>query len=123
MRRTLATLTFLIICVGTLGGAVSPPAQAAPLPAKVTAQPYDALGDSFAAGTGNVPYQPDDGECDRSASAASSELLARLRLVTLQAFRACQGAKTTDVIAQGQLTAITADTALISPSRCATAGA
>jgi hypothetical protein len=72
-----------------------------------------ALGDSFAAGTGNVPYQADDGDCDRSRSAAYGEVLDRLRLVTLQGFPACQGATTASVLATGQLDAITADTDIV----------
>jgi hypothetical protein len=110
-RRLVRILVAFVVAAITAGVMATSAAAAGPH----RYQPPDlvAIGDSFAAGTGNVPYQPDDGECDRSASAASSELLARLRLVTLQAFRACQGAKTTDVIAQGQLTAITADTDVV----------
>lgn len=71
------------------------------------------LGDSFAAGTGNVPYQVDDGDCDRSLTAAYGELLDRLRLVRLRGFPACAGATTASVISGGQLTAITSDTDLV----------
>ncbi|HEY7816368.1 MAG TPA: GDSL-type esterase/lipase family protein [Nakamurella sp.] len=76
-------------------------------------QPPDlvAIGDSFAAGTGNTPYS--DVACGRSASAAYSERLAQFRLVTLQAFPACGGATTQEVISQGQVDQITQDTDVV----------
>lgn len=70
-----------------------------------------ALGDSFAAGAGNVRYE--DEACARSASSAYAQMLARLRLVTLQAFPACSGATTADVMAPAQLGRITADTDIV----------
>jgi hypothetical protein len=74
-------------------------------------QPPDlvALGDSFAAGTGNTPYRDED--CGRSKSAAYSQRLEQLRLVTLQAFPACGGDTTVEVAAQ--VGAITNETDIV----------
>ena len=75
-RRLVRILVAFVVAAITAGVMATPAAAGGPpryqLPDLV------AIGDSFAAGTGNVPYQPDDGECDRSASAASSELLAAI---------------------------------------------
>ncbi len=110
MRSLLAKLTVVVVMVAAsvvAGAGVAAAGTTGHRPPNLVV-----LGDSFAAGTGNTPYQPDDGECDRSKSDAYGELLARFRLVTLQAFVACQGAKTTDVLAT-QLGAITADTDVV----------
>src|SRR6478609_6979095 len=78
MRRLLVLATALItmLGLGTQVAAAGPPSHRTP--------DLVALGDSFAAGTGNTPYS--DQACARSESAAYSELLVRLRLVALQAF-------------------------------------
>src|SRR6476659_2208752 len=76
-----------------------------------------ALGDSFAAGSGNTPYI--DEACGRSASAAYPEVLARYRLVDLEAFVACGGATTAQVWGPGphgeppQIDSISADTDVV----------
>jgi lysophospholipase L1-like esterase len=60
------------------------------------------LGDSFASGEGNAPYQPGTdtsaNRCHRS-DAAYGPLLAGAGLVALQAFRACSGATTQNLLA------------------------
>jgi lysophospholipase L1-like esterase len=66
------------------------------------------LGDSFAGGVGNPPYV--DAPCKRSDSAYGA-VLARYRFVTMQAFAACSGARTTDVLRQ--VDSITADTDVV----------
>jgi len=103
MRRLLVLATALItmLGLGTQVAAAGPPSHRTP--------DLVALGDSFAAGTGNTPYS--DQACARSESAAYSELLVRLRLVALQAFEACKGATTATTIPQ--VAAITADTDIV----------
>jgi hypothetical protein len=109
MRRTLATFTSLVICLGATLGAVSAPAQAAPLPAKVTAQPYDALGDSFAAGVG-LPSKSDaaSAACGRS-NLSYPKLLNGLPTLKKMDFVACTGATVADVLGD-QLGAVDAST-------------
>jgi lysophospholipase L1-like esterase len=105
MRRLLVLVAALITVLG-LGNQVAaagPPSHRTP--------DLVALGDSFAAGTGNTPYS--DPACGRSAANAYSEVLDRLKLVTLQAFPACGGATTTQVIQQGQIDKITEDTDVV----------
>jgi hypothetical protein len=58
------------------------------------------LGDSFASGVGNTPYIVESGKCKRSNS-AYGPLLASFHVVTLQAFVACSGATTTQVLGTG----------------------
>lgn len=76
------------------------------------------LGDSFAAGVGNLPYDTNSAACKRS-QAAYGPLLARSGLVTLQAFVACSGATTTQVSGPGpnrepaQIDAITSATDIV----------
>lgn len=108
MRRTLAALTSLIALTATLG-AVSTPAQAAPLPAQVTAQRYDALGDSFAAGVG-LPSKSDgaSAECGRS-NVSYPELLNGLPTLKKMDFVACTGATVATVLSD-QLPAVDAST-------------
>jgi len=98
-----ATVVAASVVVGGQAAAAGPPRH----------QPPDlvAIGDSFAAGTGNTPYS--DVACGRSEAAAYSERLEQFRLVTLQAFPACAGATTVTVVAQGQLKQITKDTDLV----------
>lgn len=113
LRPLLARLAVVATLVAGAVMMVGPPAAAGP--PRHTPPDLVVLGDSFAAGTGNVPYLPEVGglDCDRSANAAYGELLQRLRLVTLQGFVACKGATTASVLSTGQLNAITADTNLV----------
>jgi lysophospholipase L1-like esterase len=60
-----------------------------------------ALGDSFAAGVGNVPYR--DSSACKTSDAAYGPLLAAEGKVRLQAFPACSGATTVDVWTTGPL--------------------
>ena len=75
------------------------------------------LGDSFASGVGNYPYQ-DANPCKRS-DIAYGPILERLHLVHLQAFVACSGATTAQVSGSGpngelaQINSITGDTDVI----------
>ncbi|GAA4891265.1 SGNH family lipase [Tessaracoccus lubricantis] len=97
-------------CVATALAAVlalvtALPAQAAPTPIA-----YDALGDSFAAGTGaGTPLDM----CARTAAAHPQLLSGRMQL-QLDDLAACAGADLADIA--GQLTALDADTALVSIS-------
>lgn len=111
MRRLCAKLA-VVATVVAASVLVSGPAATAG-PPRHTPSDLVVLGDSFAAGTGNTPYQADDGDCDRSRSAAYGEVLDRLRLLKLQGFPACQGATTASVLSSGQLTAITAETDIV----------
>lgn len=87
---------------------------------------YVALGDSFSSGEGVPPFEttssPDKDLCHRSTSAYSRVLDSDTALaLTLQAFRACSGATTEQVIAgknteTGQLDAITNTTKIITIS-------
>lgn len=108
MRRTLAVITSLIALTATLG-TVSTPAQAAPLPARATAQPYDALGDSFAAGVG-LPSKSDaaSAACGRS-NLSYPELLNGLPTLKKMDFVACTGATVATVLSD-QLPAVDAST-------------
>ena len=100
-------LAVVIVAVVVTLGMASPVAMAGPkhseLPNLVV------LGDSFAAGSGNP--QDYDGDCGRS-NAAYGPLLEDRGVVTLQAFPACGGATTVDVI-EDQLSNITADTDIV----------
>lgn len=106
-RRLFAKLIVLASVVAASVVVSGQPAAAGP--PRHTPPDLVALGDSFAAGTGNVPYS--DPGCGRSASAAYSERLAQLRLVALQSFPACGGNTTIQVA--GQVGAITADTDIV----------
>lgn len=108
MRRLLATLV-AVASVVAAAVVVAPPAAAGP--GRHHQPDLVALGDSFAAGAGNLPYI--DEACARSESSAYAEILERFQLVTLQAIPACSGATTADVIAQAQLDRITADTDVV----------
>lgn len=105
MRRFCASL----IVAAAVAASLLPGQAAAAGPPRLTPPDLVALGDSFAAGTGNTPYVDD--ECGRSAKAAYSERLDQLRLVTLQAFPACGGDTTVEVA--GQVDAITEATDLV----------
>lgn len=108
-RRLLTALVIVATVAASVVVAAAPVAAAGP--PRHSPPELVALGDSFAAGTGNTPYADDI--CGRSAQAAYSERLAQLRLVTLQAFPACGGATTDQVIGQGQLNYITKDTDIV----------
>ncbi|MCR8671506.1 SGNH/GDSL hydrolase family protein [Agrococcus sp. HG114] len=101
-RRSLALLAAAL--VGITGLAAAPATAVAPPDGAV----YVALGDSEAAGTGNLPYT--DTECLRSARAYPEQLATILgtEVVSL----ACTGASTDDVIAT-QLGALGFDTRLV----------
>jgi lysophospholipase L1-like esterase len=103
-----ALLPLLLLAMALLlaGGTVAvPTATAAPPPDAV----YDALGDSYASGFGAPPY---DGPCGRSASAYAVQLDGRQQ-IALDDFVACAGATTTSLVSGGQLTALDADTDLV----------
>lgn len=108
MRRLLAKF---IVVATVIAASVVVTGQAAAGPPRHGPPDLVVLGDSFAAGTGNTPYS--DQACGRSKVAAYGERLEQLRLVNLQAFPACGGATTDQVIAQGQLRYITKDTDIV----------
>jgi hypothetical protein len=107
IRRFCAPL--IVVATVLAASVVVTGSAAAAGPPRHTPPDLVALGDSFAAGTGNTPYS--DPGCGRSASAAYSERLDQLRLVALQAFPACGGYKTFQVA--GQVGAITPDTDIV----------
>ncbi len=104
-RVTWPALAVLALLVPVLLGAA--PASAAPR------QPirYDALGDSYASGYGVPPYSA----CGRSQSAYAVQLDGRKK-IDLDDFVACAGATTTSLVTGGQLTALDADTDLVTIS-------
>jgi lysophospholipase L1-like esterase len=65
---------------------------------------YAALGDSYAAGEGLPPFEPDAGACHRSPS-AYPRVVAAEEGATLD-FAACSGATVDDMLANGQLTSV-----------------
>lgn len=85
----------------------TPTATAAP-PDRVV---LDGLGDSYGSGVGVPPYGP----CGRSASAYAVQLDGRLR-IDLDDFVACAGATVPSLVAGGQLTALDAETDLVTLS-------
>lgn len=109
-RRLVRILVAFVVAAITAGVMATSAAAAGPH----RYQPPDlvAIGDSFAAGTGNAPYTGPP-PCGRSLNNAYSEVLASFRLVTLQAFPACGGATTQQVIDQGQINQITTDTDVV----------
>jgi len=108
-RRLVRILVAFVVAAMTAGAMAAPAAAGAP-----RYRPPDlvAIGDSFAAGTGNAPYTGPP-ECGRSQHNAYGEVLASFRLVTLQALPACGGATTQQVIDQDQIDQITADTDVV----------
>ena len=86
--------------VGSASGATRPPLE------------YDALGDSYASGYGVPPYSA---TCGRSQSAYPVRLDARKK-IDLDDFVACAGATTTSLVSGGQLSALDADTDLVTIS-------
>lgn len=107
MRRLCAKLA---VVAAVLAASVLVPGPAAAAgPPRHTSPDLVVLGDSFAAGTGNTPYI--NAACGRSKQAAYGERLEQLRLVTLQAFPACGGDTTVEVV--GQVDAITQATDVV----------
>lgn len=98
MKRLLIFLVALAATLSlTLTGsptAQARPAHPTPTPAVVN---YVALGDSYSAGVGNEPYDPDSGICLRSSKAYSVLLAVRSHKLNLD-FEACDGATTHDLI-------------------------
>ena len=105
-RVTSPALAVLALLVPLLLGTA--PASAAPR------QPirYDALGDSYASGYGVPPYST---TCGRSQSAYAVQLDGRKK-IDLDDFVACAGATTTSLVTGGQLTALDANTDLVTIS-------
>ncbi|PXW34133.1 UNVERIFIED_CONTAM: lysophospholipase L1-like esterase [Williamsia faeni] len=102
LRTWSSALLLVLLLIG--GTIASPTATAAPPPDAV----YDALGDSYASGYGVPPYGP----CGRSASAYAVQLDGRQQ-IALDDFVACAGATTVSLVTGGQLTALDADTDLV----------
>jgi lysophospholipase L1-like esterase len=82
-------------------------------PASAAAGKYVALGDSYASGTGAGSYG-NSGGCKRSAN-SYAQLWANANAPSAFSFVACSGAVTSDVL-NGQVSAITSDTALVTIS-------
>ncbi len=109
-------------CAAVLAGMAVVLASAGPAAAAAPARtPPDlvVLGDSFASGVGTPPYEAGSANCKRS-HAAFGPLLARFGAGRLQAFVACSGARTTDVLGTGgnptqpaQIDSVTADTDVV----------
>ena len=72
---------------------------------------YAALGDSYAAGWGAPPADPED-PCQRSAQGYPTLLDDAQKRIELEVTAACKGAKTADVI-NTQLSALNSDTRLV----------
>ncbi|MFI6581191.1 SGNH/GDSL hydrolase family protein [Embleya sp. NPDC050493] len=92
----------------TFTGVGAHPAPAAPVAR------YAALGDSYSSGVGAGDYLADGGDCKRSANAYPA-LWQREHAAAEFAFVACSSATTADVRAR-QLSAVTADTTLVTIS-------
>jgi lysophospholipase L1-like esterase len=78
---------------------------------------YVALGDSYSSGVGAGDYDPEAGDCKRSANAYSQRWVKAYSLETVAEFSfvACSGATTTDVRFD-QLDALGSDTTLVTMS-------
>jgi lysophospholipase L1-like esterase len=87
-------------------------ALAGPAPAAAT-YVLDGLGDSYASGYGVAPSFTT--ACGRSDAAMAPAVDGRMRLA-LDDFVACAGAKTTDLVPQGQIAALDADTDVVTLS-------
>lgn len=99
-----------IVVVATVVGIVSLVPAAAGRPWHRDPPDLVVLGDSFAAGTGNMPYE--DPDCGgRSLYDSYGKYLGAFGVVRLQAVAACGGATTTEVVPQ--LSSITADTDVV----------
>ncbi|WP_345801160.1 SGNH/GDSL hydrolase family protein [Microbacterium sp. AZCO] len=99
-RRIIAALAALGLAA-TIGSGVAPAAYSA----EPGGSPYVALGDSEAAGTGNLPYVGQS--CLRSRKAYPTVLAETLN--TSVASAACAGAKTDDVLGQVAMLSATGD--------------
>lgn len=99
-RRIIAALAALGLAA-TMAGGLAPAAQAA----EPGGSPYVAVGDSEAAGTGNLPYV--DQSCLRSKKAYPAVLAGTLGTSVVSA--ACAGADTNDVLGQVATLAATGD--------------
>ncbi|WP_156756642.1 SGNH/GDSL hydrolase family protein [Actinokineospora pegani] len=104
ITHSLAAAAFAVVTAVGLAA----PAAAAPAAGK-----YVALGDSYASGTGAGSYG-DSGGCKRSAN-SYARLWADANAPSAFSFAACSGAVTSDVL-DNQLSAVTADTALVTIS-------
>jgi len=104
LRTASSALAALVLAAPVLLGATS--ASAAPRQPVV----YDALGDSYASGYGVPPYT--GGSCGRSGSAYAEQLDGRMK-IQLDDFVACAGATTSTLVSGGQLSALGADTDLV----------
>ncbi|MDC7120423.1 SGNH/GDSL hydrolase family protein [Cellulomonas fimi] len=106
-RRTTTSALLAVLTALVLVGSVATTASAGPRHRVV----YDALGDSYASGYGVPPYAA----CGRSQAAYPVQLDGRKR-VRLDDFVACAGATTVSLVRGGQLTALEADTDLVTLS-------
>jgi lysophospholipase L1-like esterase len=82
------------------------------VPSSAATGKYVALGDSYSSGTGAGSYS--GGSCKRSAN-AYAQLWANAHAPSVFSFAACNGARTADVL-NSQVSAVTADTALVTIS-------
>ena len=92
-RRITTIAAIMVLCLGLM----APSASAFP---RFHTPKLVVLGDSFASGVGNYPYQDNTNPCKRS-DISYGPILDRLRLVHLQAFVACSGATTEQVSGSG----------------------
>jgi lysophospholipase L1-like esterase len=99
--------TIGIFMTTLIGGSV-----AAAGPAGAATVRYVALGDSYSSGLGAGNYDPASGSCKRSPNAYPARWAAAHSPASFS-FRACAGARTTDVL-NGQLGPLNADTTLVS---------
>ncbi|WP_031467000.1 SGNH/GDSL hydrolase family protein [Sciscionella sediminilitoris] len=106
MRKLLGLAGACALGVGILGSLGAAPANA------TQAANYVALGDSYSAGVGSGDYDPDSGNCKRSAN-AYPKLWADANKPASFSFVACLGAKTGDVLSD-QLSALSSSTSLVS---------
>ncbi|MGY4644947.1 SGNH/GDSL hydrolase family protein [Cellulomonas sp. URHB0016] len=109
MKRSLRTARSAVVVMAATLALAGASASAAPAAAPRVV--YDALGDSYASGYGVPPYAA----CGRSQSAYPVQLDGRHHL-RLDDFVACAGATTTSLVSGGQLTALGADTDLVTVS-------
>ncbi|PKH37840.1 GDSL-like Lipase/Acylhydrolase family protein [Nocardioides alpinus] len=86
---------------------------AGPAPAASTTHVLDGLGDSYASGYGVAPSFTTP--CGRADSAPAPAIDGRMRLA-LDDFVACAGARTTDLVPQGQIAALGSDTDVVTLS-------
>ncbi|MGW7516487.1 SGNH/GDSL hydrolase family protein [Streptomyces sp. NPDC054796] len=89
-------------------------AGATPAAAQEAAPAYVALGDSYSSGVGAGDYDPDSGDCKRSAN-AYPQLWSAANAPSSFDFVACSGATTDDVLS-GQLDALSDATGVVSIS-------